>query len=153
MVKVHNIIILKHLPEQVQKCQCMCLKSGLIDRLGLVMSCLIGVLWILLFPQNPVDPCPGVSGNITQYQISYQTESVVVTESVNTAECTAWSCSHSLELPSNPPSSYGNISVAAENVVGLGAARTCSTQTISEFELSQDCVQINCQGNYHVCIV
>ena len=34
--------------------------------------------------------------------------------------------------PSNPPSSYDHVSVAAENIVGVGAARTCTAQTISE---------------------
>ena len=87
--------------------------------------------------QNPVDPgeaCPGPTGNITQYHIRLQTGSVVVTENVNTAECTAGRCSHTFEPPSNPPSSYDSVSVAAENVVGVGAARTCTTQTISEFK-------------------
>ena len=80
-----------------------------------------------------MDPCPGVSGDITQYKISVQTGSVVVTESVNITKCTAGRCSHTFEPPSNPPSSYDSVSVAAENVVGVGAARTCTTQPISEF--------------------
>ena len=79
--------------------------------------------------QDPVDPCPSVTGNITQYQISFQTGSVVTTEN---NRCTAGKCSHTFEPPSNPPSSYDSVSVAAENVVGVGAARTCTTQTISE---------------------
>ena len=83
--------------------------------------------------QDPVDPCPSVTGNITQYQISFQTgSSVVVTEIVNTVSCTAGKCSHTFEPPSNPPSSYDSVSVAAENVVGVGAARTCTAQPISE---------------------
>ena len=82
--------------------------------------------------QDPVDPCPSVTGNITHYQISLQTGSVVATESVNIARCTAGRCSHTFEPPSNPPSSYDSVSVAAENVVGVGAATTCTTQTISE---------------------
>ena len=91
-----------------------------------------------------MDPCSGVSGAITQYQISFQTVaigsvnsgSVVATENVNIARCTAGRCSHTFESPSNPPSSYDNVSVAAENVAGVGAARTCTTQTISELTLS-----------------
>ena len=82
--------------------------------------------------QDPVDPCPSVTGNITQYQISFQTGSVVITENVNIARCTAGKCSHIFEPPSNPPSSYDSVLVAAENVVGVGTARTCTTQTISE---------------------
>ena len=82
-----------------------------------------------------MDPCPGVSGNITQYQISFQTESLVATENVNIAECTAGRCSYTFEPPSNPPSSYDSVSVAAENVVGVGAARACTTQTISELHV------------------
>ena len=82
-----------------------------------------------------MEPCPGVSGNITQYQISFQTGSVVTTENVNTARCIAGRCSHTFEIPSNPPSSYDSVSVAAENVVGVGAARTCTTQPISKLYL------------------
>ena len=85
--------------------------------------------------QDQVDleeACPGPTGNITQYQISFQTGSVVATEIVNIAECTAGKCSHTFEPPSNSPSSYDSVSVAAENVVGVGAARTCTTQTISK---------------------
>ena len=79
-----------------------------------------------------MDPCPGLSGSITQYQISFQTGSFVATENVNISSCTAGRCSHTFEPPSNPPSSYDSVSVAAENVVGVGAARTCTAQTISE---------------------
>ena len=85
--------------------------------------------------QDPVDPgasCPGPTGDITQYQMSFQTGSVVATESVNIARCTAGRCSHTFEPPSNPPSSYDSVSVAAENVVGVGPATTCTKQTISE---------------------
>ena len=72
--------------------------------------------------QDPVDPCPSVSGNITQYQISFQTgSSVVVTEIVNIARCTAGRCGYTFKPPSNPPSNYDSVSVADENVVGVGA--------------------------------
>ena len=86
-----------------------------------------------IFHQNIVDPeetCPGP--NITQYQLCFQIGSAVNSENVSTSRCTAGRCSHTLEAPSNPPSSYDSVSVAAENVVGVGAARTCTTQTISE---------------------
>ena len=86
--------------------------------------------------QSPVGPCPGVSEAITQYQISFQT---VATENVNITRCTAGRCSHTFEPSSNPPSSYDSVSVAAENVVGVGAARTCTTQTISELNFRVYC--------------
>ena len=82
-----------------------------------------------------MDPCPDVSGNITQYQIRFQTASIVINETVNIARCTAGKCSHTFKIPSNPSSSYDSVSVAAENVVGVGAARTCTTQTISELNV------------------
>ena len=85
--------------------------------------------------QDLVDPgeaCPGPTGNISQYQLSFQTGSVFGAENVNIARCTAGGCSHTFEPPSNPPSSYDSVSVAAENVLGVGAARTCTSQTISE---------------------
>ena len=56
----------------------------------------------------------------------------MATENVSITNCTAGRCSHTFEPPSNPPSSYDSVSVAAENVVGVGAAKTCTTQTISE---------------------
>ena len=90
----------------------------------------------LPFLQEPADPCPDASGGITCYQISFRTRYTVVTEDVNIAECTAGRCSHTFQPPSNPPSSYDSVSVAAENVVGVGAARTCTTQTISELTVS-----------------
>ena len=90
----------------------------------------MGVLYGVTSLQNPVDPCPGVTGDITQYLISFQTGSSVDTENVNIAECTAGRCSHSFVPPSNPPSSYYNVSAAAENVVGIGALRRCTIQTI-----------------------
>ena len=91
-----------------------------------------------LFLQNPIDPapaCPGVTGNIIQYLISFQNGSAVVTENVNIDECTAGRCNHTFEPPSNPPPSYDSVSVATENVVGVGAARNCTTQTISELSI------------------
>ena len=80
---------------------------------------------------DPGEACPGPTGNILQYQISFQSGSVVVTESVNISRCTAGRCSYTFE----PPSSYDSVSVAAENVVGVGAARICTTQPISELLL------------------
>ena len=79
---------------------------------------------------NPGQICLGP--NITQYNISFQTRSCVDTDSVNISECTAGRCSHTFEPPSNLSLSYGNVSVSAENEVGVGAARTCTAQTISE---------------------
>ena len=81
--------------------------------------------------------CLGPMGNITQYQISFQTGSVVATKNVNITRCTAGKCSHTFEPPSNPLSRYDSVSVAAENVVGVGAAKTCTAQTISKFDLRE----------------
>ena len=101
-----------------------------------------GIFWhyvhdiLVVSLQDPMQPCPDVTGNITQYQISFQTWSVVDTENVPVARCTAGRCSHTFEPPSNPPSSYDIVSVAAENVVGVGAIKTCTTQPISELSMS-----------------
>ena len=86
-----------------------------------------------LFLQDPLDTreaCRRPRGDITQYQIRFQTGSVVGTGNVNFADCTAGRCSYNFMPPSNPPLSYDNVSVAAENVIGVGAARTYTTQTI-----------------------
>ena len=87
--------------------------------------------------QDPVDPgeaCPGPSGDIARYQINFQTGSVVATEIMNSTECIVGICEYTYRPASNGSvcSSYDNVSVAAENVMGVGAARTCTTQTISE---------------------
>ena len=66
--------------------------------------------------------------------MSIQTGSVVTTENVNIAKCTAGRCSHTFEPPSNPPSSYDSVSVAAENVVGVGAARNLTIQPICKLK-------------------
>ena len=76
---------------------------------------------------DPEPTCPGPSRNITQYQITFQT-----TENVNIDRCIDGRCSHTFEPPSNPPSSYDSVSVTAVNVVGVGAARNCTSQPISE---------------------
>ena len=79
-----------------------------------------------------MEACKGPRGVITQYQIRFQSGSVVNTENVNIARCTAGRCSHTFEPASDPPSSYDSVSVAAENVVGQGAATKCTAQSISE---------------------
>jgi len=97
-----------------------------------------------LCSQDPAElgeVCPDPSGNIAQYQISFQTGSFVNSENVNIVMCAAGRCSHSYELTSNllngsVISSIETVSVAAENVVGLGATRTCAAHPISE--LAQD---------------
>ena len=96
--------------------------------------------------QGTVDPEETCQGpHITQYQISFQTGSTVNTKNVSTSGCTAGRCSYTFEPPSNPPSSYDSVSVAAENVVGVGAARTCTTQTISEFNF----ISVRCINPQH----
>ena len=95
-----------------------------------------------VFFQNPVNTrrmCPGPSESITQYQIRFQSGSLVDAFNVNISACTAGMCSHTFELPSNPPSSYDSVSVVAENVVGVGAAKTC-IEAISELVSCEACV-------------
>ena len=81
---------------------------------------------------NSGEVCPGPSVDIAYYKIAFQSGSSVATESVNIGSCTTWRCSYTFEPPSNPPSSYDSVSVAAVNVVGVGATRNCTTQTIRE---------------------
>ena len=87
------------------------------------------------FLQDPLDPCPGVTGNITQYRISFQTGSVVATRNVTIARCTAGRCGYNFEPPKNLLLNYDSVSVAAENVLGMGFAKTCTTQTISKYPI------------------
>ena len=97
---------------------------------GSVLHCFASV-------QDPPNPCTGVTGSITEYQISFKMGLFVAIENVNTARCINGGCSHTFEPHSNPPSSYSydRVSVAAENVVGVGPARNCTTQTISEYPI------------------
>ena len=86
-----------------------------------------------------MDPCPGISGVIKWYKIDYQ--AIIV--NMDVSMCMNGRCSHTFEPPSNPPPSYYSVSVAAENVVGVGAARNCTAQTVSELLLKIiHCVQI-----------
>ena len=73
-------------------------------------------------------------------------------ENVNITSCTAGRCSHTFVPPSNPPSSYDNVSVAAKNVVGVGAARACTTQTISEFKFIMLCISYVHETSLVLCI-
>ena len=86
--------------------------------------------------QNPVNPgeaCPGPSGDITHYQIRFQSGSFVATENVNIIVCKVGRCSHAFNrLSTSVPSSFESVSVAAKNVVGVGPARACTAQPISE---------------------
>lgn len=70
-----------------------------------------------------------------QYQMSFQTGSFVATENVSTAKCTAGKCSNHFQPVSDLQNvdGFSSVSVAAENVVGEGVARSCTAQTISEF--------------------
>ena len=60
----------------------------------------------------------------------------MATQNVNIARCTAGRCSHTFQPPSNPPSSYDSVSVAAENVVGVGAKRNLITQPICKLKFA-----------------
>ena len=94
----------------------------------------------IILLQDPVDPaeaCPSPSGNVTHYQISFQTGAFV--KNIAVYECKGGKCNHTFEPPSNPPSSYDKVSMAAENVVGVGAAKLCTTQIISELVVSLLC--------------
>ena len=98
--------------------------------------------------QDPIDPaetCPGPSGNVTHYQINFQTGAFVKNLAIYV--CKGGKCSHTFEPPSNPPSSYYKVSVAAENVVGVGAVKLCSTQIISE--LVSIIIFSYCKANYY----
>ena len=63
----------------------------------------------------------------------------VVAENVDISQCNAISgtCRHPFEPDMNRPILYDSVSVAGENVVGVGPARTCTTQTLSELHSIQ----------------
>ena len=93
-----------------------------------------------------------MTGNITQYQIKVKIGSLVATKSVNIARCTVGRCSDTFVPPSNPPSSYDSVSVAAENVVGVGAARICTAQTISELLVLCMGIYMNSLEEFYIAI-
>ena len=88
--------------------------------------------------QNVVDPqevCRGLSRVFMRYRIRFQIGLVETYVNVNPTACAAGKCSNIFNLPSDSVfSSYVSVSVAAENVIGVGPARTCTTQTISELK-------------------
>lgn len=93
--------------------------------------------------------CPGPRGHTTQYQVTLQFMSFAVTaENVNISACRSEICSHTYNFLIAPSGSVlSSVSVAAENVVGVGPARTCTAQPISELTLSL--TAISCNGEQH----
>ena len=66
---------------------------------------------------------------------------MAITETVSVSECMDERCNlhivpDSQLVNGSVPLSYRRLMVAAENVVGVGAARTCTTQPISELTTS-----------------
>ena len=59
----------------------------------------------------------------------------MATEIMNSTKCISGICIYQPASNGRVSSSYDNVSVAAENVIGIGTARTCTTQTISELNL------------------
>ena len=88
---------------------------------------------------DPKEACQGPRGVTRQYQIRFQIGSHEDYENVNTTACTAERCSHTYNLLNvdSVPSSYDSMSVAAVNAVGVGPARICTTQSISELNSSR----------------
>jgi len=95
---------------------------------GMLVS--INSKWMVVPNENLRITCPGSSGNIIQYWIDIQSGTF---ENVNATKCTEERCNHVFQPATDDsvPSSYDSVSVAAENVVGVGAARTCTTQPIN----------------------
>ena len=94
---------------------------------------------------EPQEACQDPRGVTRRYQIRYVIGSRVY-ENVNTSTCRAERCSYTYNLVNIPsdsvPSSYDSVSVAAENVVGFGAARTCTSQPISEWKFNNNVFEI-----------
>ena len=66
---------------------------------------------------------------------------MAITETVTVSECMDGRCNLHIVpvsqlLNASVPLSYSRLAVAAENVVGVGASRTCTSQTISELTTS-----------------
>jgi len=74
----------------------------------------------------------------SHYQISFQTGYVVDTENVNVTVAQLESPATPLSHPQILPQAMTVVSVAAENVVGVGAARTYSS--VSVLTSSQCCI-------------
>ena len=74
--------------------------------------------------------CPGSNGDITQYKINFCPRSYV---NVNLTAGTVERCGHTFNLSNDNITSRYDVSVAAENLVGVGTAKACATLPISEF--------------------
>ena len=85
---------------------------------------------------DPREVCPAPRGVITQYLMRYRARSFigpfVVAESVDISQCNARTCRYPFKPDMNRPILYDSVSVAGENMVGVGAERICTAQTISK---------------------
>lgn len=85
---------------------------------------------------DPGEVCSAPRGVITHYLIKYRARSLsgpfVVAESVDISQCNARTCRHPFEPDMNRRILYDSVSVAGYNIVGVGAERICTAQTISK---------------------
>ena len=85
---------------------------------------------------DPREVCPAPRGVITHYLIRYRARSLsgsfVVPESVDISQCNGRMCRHLFEPDMNRPILYDSVSVAGENMVGMGPERICTARTISK---------------------
>ena len=95
---------------------------------------------------DPREVCPAPRGIITQYLIRYYARSLngpfVVGESVDISQCNARMCRHPFERDMNRPTLYDSVSVAGDNMVGVGAERICTAQTISKLNDEFKCYYV-----------
>ena len=88
-------------------------------------------------PEDQHGECQAPTGRITQFQIKFEVGSTVFTTiNVDISACLTGRCSNTFNLSNvqsgRIPSSYDRVSVVAKNIVGVGAEKTCTTQTISK---------------------
>ena len=61
---------------------------------------------------------------------------------MDTSQCNARMCRHPFEQDMNRPILYDSVSVAGDNMVGVGAERICTAQTISKLNDEFKCYYV-----------
>ncbi len=102
---------------------------GLITHHGLI----IHSLQYMPFVQSPGAIAPGITGDLSSYEVTFVPDTgVPMVVAVDLSVCSAGVCQYKLQIDGSPPSSFSFGTVSGMNTIGIGAARVCTSQTISK---------------------
>ncbi len=85
------------------------------------------------FVQSPGAIVPGITRDLSSYKVTFVPDTgVPMVVAVDLSVCSAGMCQYQLQIEGSPPPSYSSLTVAGMNTIGIGAARVCTSQTISK---------------------